>query len=296
MTAIRPVVVGIDGTPDNHPAIRWGAEEAHRRGRPLRLVHVYHWPPDYGMSSMYATYPVRDEEQVSRTLTEIETSAVAVATSAYPDLEVTAERLEGQRVWKLLAESERAELLVVGSRHRGTVGSVLLGSVGAGVAARAACPVVVVRGPGGNPGEGARVVAAVDGGADSEQILSYAFDHASRYGLGLRALLCWRPHLYQSSDWFRRANEEAGRQAEVWLAEALAGWRDKYPDVPVTANAMEVHPIEGLVTASYTAHLLVVGSHGHHAVPGTLLGSVSQGALHHATCPVAVLPLHEPVT
>jgi nucleotide-binding universal stress UspA family protein len=170
---------------------------------------------------------------------------------------------------------------------------VLLGSVGAGVAARAGCPVVVLRGPAGEPAEGAQVVAGVDGTDGSEAVLAYAFDHASRHGVGLRAQLCWWPHFYQHADWIVRAKLAAARQAEAWLGEALAGWREKYPDVHVDATAMEAHPVEGLVSASYTANLLVVGSHGRHALPGTMLGSVSQGVLHHATCPVAVLPLHD---
>ena len=49
------------------------------------------------------------------------------------------------------------------------------------------------------------------------------------------------------------------------------------------------HPGAGLVAEGHGAHLLVVGTHGGHALTGTLLGSTSQAVLHHATCPVAVV-------
>jgi nucleotide-binding universal stress UspA family protein len=87
-----------------------------------------------------------------------------------------------------------------------------------------------------------------------------------------------------------RAGPAAPARADAWLSEALAGWREKYPDVVVHAEVIRAHPVAGLVSASTAQYLLVVGKHGHHAMTGTLLGSVSQGVLHHATCPVAVVP------
>jgi nucleotide-binding universal stress UspA family protein len=79
-------------------------------------------------------------------------------------------------------------------------------------------------------------------------------------------------------------------RAEAWLAEAIAGWRDKYPDVAVQSGVVREHPGVALAAESASAQLLVVGNRGKHAMAGTLLGSVSQAVLHHATCPVAVVP------
>jgi nucleotide-binding universal stress UspA family protein len=78
----------------------------------------------------------------------------------------------------------------------------------------------------------------------------------------------------------------------MWLSEALAGWRDGYSDVTVHPEFVREHPVAGLVLASSAQYLLVVGTTGHHGLPGALLGSVSQGVLHRATCPVAVVPTH----
>ena len=59
----------------------------------------------------------------------------------------------------------------------------------------------------------------------------------------------------------------------MWLSEALAGWRDRYPDVAVHPEVIREHPVAGLVLASSAQYLLVVGTAGHHALPGALYTS-----------------------
>ncbi len=74
-----------------------------------------------------------------------------------------------------------------------------------------------------------------------------------------------------------------------WLAEMLAGWQEKYPDVRVQRAVLDDHPVRGLVAESHGQSLLVVGARSRRSRLAPLLGSVSQGILHHARCPVAVL-------
>ncbi|MER7134415.1 universal stress protein, partial [Streptosporangium saharense] len=74
------------------------------------------------------------------------------------------------------------------------------------------------------------------------------------------------------------------------LAEALAGWGERHPDVKVTERLEYGHPVEALREASTEADLLVVGSRGRGDLTGLLLGSVSHALLHHAACPVVVTP------
>ncbi len=190
----------------------------------------------------------------------------------------------------LVDESAHAAVVVLGSRHLKALSSGVLGSVSAAVAARAESPAVVVRGPAGRPEEGAAVVVGVDGTDGTDLVLEYGFEHASRHRVPLRAVLCWRPDLLASMRW--REEPPPPARVEAWLSESLAGWREKYPDVVVHETVVRDHPVAGLVTASMAQYLLVVGSRGRHALAGTLLGSVSQGVLHHATCPVAVIPTH----
>jgi nucleotide-binding universal stress UspA family protein len=87
-----------------------------------------------------------------------------------------------------------------------------------------------------------------------------------------------------------RREPPAPERVDAWLSESLAGWRLKCPDVVVHPEVIREHSTMGLVRASAEQQLLVVGSHGHRPTPATLLGSTSQGVLHLATCPVALVP------
>jgi nucleotide-binding universal stress UspA family protein len=73
------------------------------------------------------------------------------------------------------------------------------------------------------------------------------------------------------------------------LAERLAGWSAKYPDVAVRRLVVRDRAARALVEESGRAQLVVAGSRGGGGFRGLLLGSVSQALLHHAHCPVAVV-------
>jgi hypothetical protein len=110
-------------------------------------------------------------------------------------------------------------------------------------------------------------------------VLQFGFDHASRHRVSLRAVLCWHPDLLAAMMW--RPEPPAPERVEAWLPETLAGGREKYRDVELHAEVIREHPADALVLASLSQYLLVVGSRGPHALPGTLLGSVSHGARGH---------------
>src|SRR6266540_7325111 len=160
MTAGQPpVVVGVDGSPDNDTAVRWAAAEAGTRRLPLRLVGVYRQQLYPASAPMGAGWPVELPEEIRKETQLALDRAAGVARAAWPEVDVETRVIEGDPVSDLLAESADAAVLVVGSRHRQTMGSVLLGSVGAGVAPLAHCPVVVIRGPAGEQAVGAWTVA-----------------------------------------------------------------------------------------------------------------------------------------
>jgi nucleotide-binding universal stress UspA family protein len=73
------------------------------------------------------------------------------------------------------------------------------------------------------------------------------------------------------------------------LAERLAGWGQKYPDVPVQRRVVWEGPAPTLIAESEGAQLVVVGSRGRGAAMSLLLGSVSHALLHRARCSVAVV-------
>jgi nucleotide-binding universal stress UspA family protein len=284
------IVVGIDGTLGSDTAQRWAIDEARASHRPLRLICTYGWDLNYAQVPMYSGVLCAEDTERKHSAEQTVKTALDQVRGIAEDVEATADAIEGATAEILMQEASEASVIVLGSRQLNAAKSFLLGSVGAAVAARAECPVVVTRGPNGYAQEGARVIVGVDASPQSDAVLAFAFDQASRHNVGLRAVLCWTPSVLSASRWVNSSADRAHVRAGLWLSEALAGWREKYPDVNVTSVVVEDHPVSALVLASTAQYLLVVGKRGRHAVTGTLLGSVSQGVLHHATCPVAVVP------
>ncbi len=285
-----PIVVGVNDSPGAEAAMRWAMDDARTRKVPLRLVFAYRWEYRYADIPIYGDVPDFDAEQSRDVAEKVVTQMAELARELDADVDVDGEAIDGRAADVLIDQSTYASRIVLGSRLHKALGSVMLGSVSAAVAARASCPTVVVRGPSGSPQSGAAVVAGVDGTQASETVLEFGFDHASWHHLPLRAVLCWHPDLFAVLT--GRPEPPAPKHVEAWLSETLAGWREKYPDVETYPQVVREHSPDGLLLASRSQHLLVVGSRGRHAMAGTLLGSVSQGVLHHATCPVAVIPTH----
>jgi len=239
---------------------------------------------------MYRDIPDANLGQPQHVAEQLVARTIDQAGEIDSEVVVKGEAIEGSPGRVLALEASSATELVLGSRHLTALRSAVLGSVGVAVAGRTACPVIVVRGPAGLPEEGAAVVVGVDTTDRAQSVLAVGFDHASRHQVPLQPVLCWHPDLLASMKW--RPSPPAPEHAEMWLSEALAGWRDRYPDVAVHPEVIREHPVAGLILASSAQYLLVVGTTGHHALPGALLGSVSQGVLHRATCPVAIVPTH----
>jgi nucleotide-binding universal stress UspA family protein len=279
-----PILVGIDGSGATDAALRWAIAEARASDLPLRLVTGY--AGERLAHSVKMPGPPSDQPRAfaERAVQQ----AVAHIHAIDPGVVVTGEARDREPVELLVEESAHAGLVVLGSRHLHAIGATVLGSIGVRVAAQAAAPVIVVRGEAGDLADGATVVAGVDGTTGSQAVLHYAFDYAQRHGAVLRPVFCWHPDVARLA--LREPQPAASGQAETVLANLLAGWGEKYPGVTVKPTALREYPRAGLVMESTDQHLLVVGRRHHHAVSAAILGSVSQGVLHHATCPVAVIP------
>ena len=287
------IVVGIDSTLGSDVAQRWAIEDARRSGRPVRLVCAYTWTVTLGAAEIYAAEPELGLAALREAAEHTVALALEQARAVADDVAVSGEAVEGAAVEVLLAESESAALLVLGSRQLRTTGSFLLGSVGAAVAARAACPTVVTRGPAAYPADGARVLVGVDGTADSQTVLAFAFDFASRHNSSVHAMLGWHPSVLHRA---RRRSEAAAQeqqQAATRRQQALAGWRERCPGVLVTSAVVEDHPVAALVAETPEEALIVVGHRRRPILSVIRSGSVSRGVLHHAACPVALVPLGE---
>ena len=273
--AEHPIVVGTDDSDGVHAALKWAAEEAELRAVPVRAVCAYHGSAE--------------AEQLAG---QFVAGALDVLKANHPRVVAEGAAVEGDAVHVLLDESKRARLVVLGPHHRKGLGASVAGSVDGAVAAHTESPVVVLCGPAGMVEEEAAVVVGIDGTDATEDLLAFGFEHASRHGVPLRAVLCWHPDLLATMSW--RAEPPPPESVDAWLSETVAGLREKYPDVPVHKEVLREHPKTGLLQAAQSQYLLVVGNRGKHAHPGASLGSVSHHVLNHATCPVAVIPTHRP--
>lgn len=290
MNTTRPgptVVVGVDGSEPARRAVRWASREAVRRGLPLRVVTAFEWMRGQPIGQIGLGESYRDIMLgvARRQLAE----AVRVAEEEQPALEVQSQLVVGFPIPVLTAEAQRAELVVIGDRGLGGVAGLLVGSVAVALAAHGECPVVVVRGEAETPDPDAPVVVGVDGSPTSEAALAFAFEAAAARKVPLVAVHTWwdllvDPTMAPLLDWDAIEDDER----EV-LAERLAGWGEKYPDVRVQRLVTRDHPSRALVEQSLRAQLVVVGSRGRGGVAGLVLGSVSHAVLHRAHCPVAVV-------
>jgi len=268
-------------------AVRWAAVEAQRREVGLRLVHavemVTGYPP-HVVDGHALHAALRDRGQAW--LDDARAEAVRVA----PELGVETFLDEMSPVALLVRESYDAALVVLGSRGMGGFSGLVLGSTAVELAGRAHSPMVVVR------GEDARVtgpvVVGVDGTPVGEDAIAFAFAQASARGAELVAVHAWTDLLLESA-YAAGATafelDSVQRQAEELLAERLAGWQEKYPDVHVAREVVRERPARALLRHAEHAQLLVVGTRGRGGFRGLLLGSTSQHMLHHAACPVAVV-------
>lgn len=284
----RTIVVGIDGSDGSDGALRWALDDALVRNAPVHLVCCHPRPLNLNWEGILPTSDEGIDRVARRSARHVVEHALEWAREIAPELDITGEVVDGRAADVLCDRSDVAAAVVVGSRHLKALGSTLLGSVGAGLAAGAHCPVVVVRGPAGLAAEHPAVVVGIDGTDAAESALGFGFEQASRHGVPLRAVMCWRPDPLAAMQW--RAAPPPPQRAEAWLSEMLAGFRPRYSGVAASGAIIRAHPVPGLVAQSAAEHLLVVHSRSRHALTGTLLGSVTQGVLHHATCPVAVIP------
>ncbi|MFJ5073531.1 universal stress protein [Streptomyces sp. NPDC088553] len=286
----REIVAGVDGSPESLAAADWAAREALHRDLPLRLAHAWRWEPiDLPL--------VQDRASQERVADAVLREAEATIGGRYPKLALTAEVLSDTPVAALLGTEERAEMLVIGSRGHGAVAGFLLGSYGQQIIADATRPVVAVRSRDGDPAEpptGHVLVGQLGGPEDSAATLGFAFATAAARGASVRAVRAWSlPALYAYSPASMRLADEAGGLVpyeEKALREALAPWRERYPDVPVTEHVELGSAGQVLLSASGAAQLLVVGRRAKRGAVGPRIGSVAHAALHLAPCPVAVVP------
>ncbi|MBC6462216.1 universal stress protein [Actinomadura sp. HBU206391] len=291
-----PVLVGYDESPASEQALRWAVEEARLRDLPLEICHTWQWP-----------YPFRTPEDPmpggAETLTTLEvlrSMAAIVADEGVRKAHAMAKGLDVR--WRLeqgfapaalLSASHGASLVVLGARGHGGFDGLSIGSVAMQVPAHSTRPVIVVRSApphfedGGQP-----IVVGVDGSPASDAALGFAFQEAALRDVPLTAVCAWwDPGLLPGPDRAPFIRPEPMRhEAMTRFEQFIERWQVDFPKVPVDMRFVVETPRHAIISAALGAVLLVVGNIGIGSAPHTLLGSVTQTAMHEASCPVAIVP------
>lgn len=289
----RGVVVGSDGSSSSLAAVRWAAREAAMRHVPLTVVHVAAHTSVAASTLVWPGGRIPEEvlEMQENEGRRIVDDAVRVAGEISWDgarPEISSELLSGGAVPALVDLSKDAQIVAVGchgltGKHRR-----LLGSISTGLVHHAHGPVAVIHDELQFTDETAKlpVLVGIDGSRASELATEIAFDEASWRGVDLVAL-----HVWGDADMATVSGMEASvvqSAAEKTLAESLAGWQERYPEVPVHRVVGYEHPARHILERSERAQLVVLGSHGRGGFAGMMLGSVSTVVAQEARVPVIV--------
>ncbi|MFB7221412.1 universal stress protein [Streptomyces sp. NPDC056227] len=278
------LVAGVDGSEPAMRAVLWASEEARRRDRPLHLVYA----ADTDSRMIYAS--METIEQVRNAGAELLRETAATVSERYPGLKVTKELSRREPVVSLHTAAGNHGTIVVGNRGLGGFNSLLLGSVGLKVAAGARTPVVVVRGAEGAPAADV-VVAAIHDEHDVD-CARHAASEAELRKASLRLVHVWNVlesvgNVVTMLD----AVDEMARNHVRTLMGVTDRIRADFPGLTVEADAEKSMSAAGvLVEATRHADLLIMGGRRSPGNFGPTLGRVTHSLLHHANCPVELIP------
>ncbi|NBE54547.1 universal stress protein [Streptomyces boluensis] len=286
-----PLIVGVDGSQSGLQAVDWAVDEAARHGLPLRLVNASLWERYEGAAlaeRLGRTSPESAAEQIVGTATER-------ALRQDPDVAVSSAILHEEATDALLRAAEHATALVTGQHGRGPVTELLLGSVSLALTARAPCPVIVVRGTEeSREGTHGRVLLGVGSAATGASALRFALRAAEARGCTLEAVRAWQAPAHETVDHpllIGEPEHHFEQEATLLLDEVLGTAAEDHPRIRVDHFAIEGPAHKVLLHRSADADLLVIGARHRHSHFGLQLGGVAHALLHHAACPVAVVPL-----
>lgn len=285
------IVVGVDGSDSSRQALDWAVRQAEVSGADLVVVRDWRDPMfgGPGFSAMYETDLILSDAKA-----ELDAIAFDVH-EAHPGVHVGTVLLDGSPAASLVKRADAADLLVVGSRGKGGFLGLELGSVSAKVARRSAVPVVVVRGE-HDRSSCDEVVVGVDGSSCSRRALRWAADWAKAHDKQLVVLMAWNYLDPQGPDGSISFDPEYDdEKAAAALDQIVADVLDGRPNPRIRTETVCELPARAVLDRAKGACLVVVGRHGTSRWAPPELGATALQVLHHAACPVAVVPeAHRP--
>jgi nucleotide-binding universal stress UspA family protein len=278
------IIVGVDESDHARAALRWAVDHGAHTHEPVTAVMAWGYIDQHHLEPGTAFDPHYTGTDAARVLDALVARAVddddeQVRRLAVCDLPART----------LLDTSKDAALLVVGARGLGGFRGLAIGSISRQVLHDAVCPVTVVRDDADRAGR--PVVVGVDGSGPSQRALAWALDLARTRRVPLVAVHAWRLP-YATQTWYAAYPDpaELAATAERFLDDQLARVDTTGLVAPVERRVVDDRPSSALLEAAATASVVVVGSRGHGQIASALLGSVSDQVVHHATCPVVVVP------
>ncbi|MDX6744337.1 universal stress protein [Actinocorallia sp. A-T 12471] len=271
------VLVGYDGSEGGERALAWAADEAAARRLPLTVSHVW--------QIVYPGFVMMPLDAVEKSAAELVEAAAEKARAAHPGLDVRTKTVSGSPAFNIADQSRDAVLTVVGNVGMGAFRRALIGTVGSQVATHGSGAVTVVR---GEDSPGGPVVVGLDGSAVSGDVLRVALEEAKARSARVLALCVFPPHAEVKDTPFVEETDLRDISRERFEALVRDGV-EAFPGVEVQTRFVDGDPVTELITASEGARILVVGARRLGSLRKRLLGSASEGAVHHALSPVTVV-------
>lgn len=280
-----PVVVAVDGSERNLSAVHWAADEAAATGADLILVtaveNLLERPP--------RSYVNEAQRQAQAMLTEL---AESLETQVPRSRIHTVVEL-GSPEMVLLKRFHEPGVIVVGTRGLGAVSRLLVGSTSIALAGRSPVPLAVIPDSWSQAEHaGEPVVVGIDPYGDQERLVMLAAARAEARGVSLVAVHGWTgPIAYpfgpasmvvELKQWALQAHEE--------FEKLVASWRNRFPGLTIQSAHVDQPPSTAVLDAAEAGQAILLGRSASHRFVGLPIGSVTRVVLHHATCPVIVVP------
>ncbi|MEY9928047.1 nucleotide-binding universal stress UspA family protein [Catenulispora sp. GP43] len=284
------VVVGYDQSPSGERALGQAGREAAWRNGSVTVVNAF----QAVLTSPIGYFPTDVETSLKEAADEIAAAGVAGVRQRYPGMTVDSAVVAGPAADALAEASRDADLLVLGNRGRGGFAGLLLGSVSMRTLTLASCPTMIVRGAQRDPVH--TVLLAVDVADPAEESMDFAFADASMRRAQLKAVTVWDLDWIgaddpDTADSLVKAERNARADIRSTLERQLRPWHAEHPEVHVVAEVLGGTPSAALTDLTGSTDLIVAGAHrrGDDHL-GMRPGPTAHTLLHHADCPVVVVP------